>query len=520
MSSRRARKRRGEAVKSGWFGRGVMVLGVGAFLLLVAAYVGVRRYLHSEGFRVLLSEQASRVLGVPGQFSPFRWDGLQVDTPAFSAQGEAEVKNLRADSLHLEVGLGGVTKGEWHLRGANVGRIEATYDARSGTPTREEVKDTNPPVNEKTAEAKKNGWLPSEIVLDDLTIQELNGRVLLDNGEASVAGMEVKVEPAGAKRSYRATVQGGKVLVPWRYVPPVTVDRMKLRYQDKEIFLTEASAKIGSRGHLTADGEWNGLSGTHSFTGEVTDLACAEILSETWVKRLSGSVNSTFTLEGRRRDTKAHGRLSIQNGSLTALPFLDVLSAYADTRRFRLIQLTDAHADWAWQKGAIDLDKIVLASEGLIRLEGSLKIRGQALDGQFMLGLMPGTLASIPGAETVVFQPGPNGLLWAPLRITGTLDDPKEDLSDRLIVAAGARMLEVLPETGQKVLKFTQQVVGENPSKTAQKVEHAVEKGVKAIDKASGVLNQASGILGGLLGDEPPPPPEPPAPDKKEPEKK
>lgn len=492
--------------------------GVGVFLVLVAAYVGVRRYLHSEGFRVLLSEQASRVLGVPGQFSPFRWDGLQVDTSAFTAEGKGEVKNLRADNLHLEVGLSGVTKGEWHVRGANVGRIEATYDARPGTLTRQEVKDTSPPVNEQTAEAKKNGWLPSEIVLDDLTIQELSGRVLMESGEASIAGMEIKVEPAGPKRAYRATVQGGKVRVPWRYVPPVTLDRMKVRYQDKEIFVTDAGAKIGNHGYLTADGEWNGLTGTHAFTGEVTDLACAEILSETWVKRLSGNVSSSFTMEGVRGDTHAHGKLSIQGGSLTALPFLDVLSAYADTRRFRLIQLTDAHADWAWQKGAIDLDKIVLASEGLVRLEGSLKIRGEALDGQFMLGLMPGTLATIPGAETVVFQPGPNGLLWAPLRITGTLADPKEDLSDRLIAAAGIRMLEILPETGQKVLKFTQQVVGDNPSKTAQKVEHAVEKGVKAIDKASGVLNQASGILGGLLGDEPPPPP--PAPDKKEPEKK
>ncbi|MFD0895233.1 hypothetical protein KBB96_00260 [Luteolibacter ambystomatis] len=505
-------------MKRGWMGRITAVLGVGAFLILVLAYVGVRRYLHSEGFRVLLSEQASRVLGVPGQFSPFHWDGLQVDTSAFSAEGEGEVKNLRADNLHLEVGLNGVTKGEWHVRGANVGRIAATYDARPGTLTRQEVKDTHPPVDEHTAEAKKNGWLPSEIVLDDLTIQELNGRVLLSHGEASVAGMQVKVEPAGPKRAYRANVQGGKILVPWRYVPPVTVDHLKLRYQDKEIFLTDAVAKVGSRGQLTADGEWNGLTGAHAFNGKVADLACAEILSETWVKRLSGTVDSTFMVEGRRGDTQAHGRLSIQGGTLTALPFLDVLSAYADTRRFRVIQLTDAHADWAWQKDAIDLDKVVLASEGLIRLEGNLKIRGEALDGQFMLGLMPGTLATIPGAETVVFQPGPNGLLWAPLRITGTLADPKEDLSDRLIAAAGIRMLEVLPETGQKVLKFTQQVVGDNPSKTAQKVEHAVEKGVKALDKASGVVNQASGILNGLLGNDPPPPP--PAPDDKEPEKK
>ncbi|BCU77545.1 hypothetical protein llg_22600 [Luteolibacter sp. LG18] len=497
-------------------GRAGAVLGVGAFLVLVGGYVGVRRYLHSEGFRVLLSEQASRVLGVPGQFAPFKWEGLRVDTPSFEAGGEGGFQNLRADRMHLEVGLKGVTSGVWHVRGANVGRVDVTYDARSTTPTRQEAKETHPPVNEGTAEAKKNGWLPSEVILDDLILQEVNGRVLLDGGTASLSGMEVKVKAGDAKNVYDAEVQGGKVVAPWKFVPPMTLDRMKLRYRDKEIFITQATATVGSRGHLTADGEWSGLTKRYTLGGNVTDLACADILSDTWVKRLNGTISSSFALEGGGPDLQAQGRLSIQQGVLTALPFLDVLSAYADTRRFRVIQLTEAHADWKWTKEATDFDKIVLASEGLVRLEGSMKIRKGAIDGQFMLGLAPGTLGTIPGAETVVFQPGPNGLLWAPLHVTGTLEDPKEDLSDRLIAAAGIRMIEVLPETGEKVLKFTRQVIGDDPSKTARKVEHAVEQGVKAIDKASDVVNQASGLLGGLLGNDPPPPP----PEKKEPEKK
>lgn len=129
-------------------------------------------------------------------------------------------------------------------------------------------------------------------------------------------------------------------------------------------------------------------------------------------------------------------------------------------------------------------------------MEGSLSIRGETLDGVFRLGLAPGTLANIPGAETDVFLPGERGLLWTPLRITGTLDDPKEDLTDRLIAAAGLRMFDVIPETGEKVIKFTRSVIGENPSK-------AVDQGMKIIDEGTKAVRGAGDILNGILGNEP-----------------
>jgi hypothetical protein len=139
------------------------------------------------------------------------------------------------------------------------------------------------------------------------------------------------------------------------------------------------------------------------------------------------------------------------------------------------------------------LSKLVLASEGLVRLEGDIHIRGRDLDGNFNLGLAPGTLVSIPGAETRVFSPGPHGLLWTPLRITGTLDDPKEDLTDRLIAAAGLRMFEVIPETGEKVIRFTRSVVKDAPGKV-------IDQGGRILEKGSDIVNDVGGVLDGILG--------------------
>ena len=79
----------------------------------------------------------------------------------------------------------------------------------------------------------------------------------------------------------------------------------------------------------------------------------------------------------------------------------------------------------------LDIKDIVIASEGLVRVVGDMSVNKGELDGRFKVGVVPGTLSHIPGAETKVFLRGEKGLLWAPLRITGTLEDPKEDLTEK-----------------------------------------------------------------------------------------
>jgi hypothetical protein len=199
------------------------------------------------------------------------------------------------------------------------------------------------------------------------------------------------------------------------------------------------------------------------------------------------------------------GSLNHTDGVLTALPLLDALAAYADTTRFRRIALNEGKVDYEWEDGALNLRKIAIGSEGLVRLEGSLKMdKEKRLDGHLRLGLVPGTLARIPGAETIVFTPGERGLLWTPLRITGTLDDPKEDLTERLIEAAGMRMIEIIPETGEKALKFTREVLNKDlQSHIKQGAGDVIDQGRQVIDDAKGAIKEVEGIFDVLRGKEP-----------------
>jgi len=500
--SRRSRRRRSTSGGAGWLGKAAVTLIVAGLLVAGVMYSMVRSYLHSEDFRRLLSAKASQAANMTGEFTPFRWEGLAVDTSRFEATGNDVIRNLRVEGLHTEVGLGGLRRGVWEILGSRAQRLEISLDA-----TKPSVIPVPPPphaINLQPVD-KKAGWLPEQVEVQGVDIGDLLVRALLPQGEASASGLRVRAESDRSNHSWRAEASNGSIRLPFPLLPEIRLGRASIRYQDNQIYLTSATATGWKDGRLQTSGEWNAQTGEYTLQGDVSGVKCGDILNQDWAKRFKGDVSSDFTLENLTGISTAKGHLSIHNGSVTALPILDSLAAYADTRRFRLIALSEASTDWSWKKGEILFSNLVLASEGLVRLEGRLIIRGKELDGTFRLGLAPGTLASIPGAETDVFAPGKKGLLWAPLRITGTLDDPHEDLTDRLVSAAGARMFEVIPETGEKVIKFTRSILGDNPSKTIEKGTKLIEKGTKIVDDLGGVNN----LLDGLLGRPKPPTPEP-----------
>jgi hypothetical protein len=462
-------------------------------LLLVGlgiGYLGLRAYLHSESFRKFLSAQAGGAAKVTGGFAPFRWDGLAVETGGFDATGEGIIAAVEADGIATEVGFGGVSRGVWELRGTRISRLQIQLNA----PEDSIPSPTAPEEHRKAVVKKQPGWVPEKVELSSLDIGELVLRGELSAGPVKASGMRVHVLPAAGKNAYKGEITGGSLELPWKWLPRLHVNSIRGTYRDGSAFITKAEITAWREGRISAFGEWNGDSKVFSFEGDLDGVKCDEILNDNWARRLTGNISSTFAVSNISGTTVMNGEMEILNGTMTALPMFDALAAYADTRRFRILQLNEARTKWRYSSGEILFTDFVMGSEGLIRLEGNMSVNGQALDGRFRLGIVPGVLSNIPGAETHVFQPGALGLLWTDLHVTGTIDDPKEDLTERLIEAAGIRMFEQIPESGEKVLKFTRSVLGENPIE-------AIEKAEKIIEEGENVIKGAKGILKGILGD-------------------
>ena len=392
----------------------------------------------------------------------------------------------------MDIGLHRAGEREVILRNAKVAQIELALDltgAKEESAPFTDEKDI-PQTREKT-ERWYDRFVPDEVKLSELDIGRSSLRVEVDKGAMAFSGMKWHVEPGDSSGSYIATGTGGEILLPWSYIPPLRMQRADLRYQDSTVFLTNSDFRLYENGYLTLAGEASVIGGGFSFDGALEDVMAAEVLPENWVRKCSGELNSKVTIRGDQESKVVDGSLVLSNGVLTGLPILDSLGAYGGNPRFRRLALNEASLNYRWEDGRLTLSDIKLGSEGLMRVEGKLVVEeDEAIDGNFMIGLTPGTLASIPGAETKVFVPGPRGLLWTSLRITGTLDDPEEDLSNRLIAAAGMRMFEVIPETGERVMRYTSTAMTEDMARRI-----TGEGGI--IDQGTGILDSGKRIISG-----------------------
>lgn len=502
----RRTKRRKASVKRPWLGKALAAVMI-AFVLAVGVGYGIlRSYLHSDAFRKFLSAEASSTAGVTGEFGLFRWQGLALETSSFEATGPSLITAVRADDLHTEVSLDGVMRGVWEIRDSHARRLEIFLDASK---LAAEVENSTRP-HPAASGPKRPSWFPHDAELQGVDVGEVAVKAALPQGPLTVGGVRFHAEQAVGKNSYRGEINGGTIRLPSPLLPELRLDHARFRYQDEHVFLTDSTLNLWTNGRLQSSGEWDMKSRQFSVMGDAYDLKCDEILKADWAKLVTGDIATTFTLGNPLGFSQASGKLTLKNGTLTALPMLDALAAYADTRRFRILALNDAHTDWRWKKGEIALTNLLLSSEGLVRLEGSLIIRGREIDGQFRLGLAPGTLATIPGAESDVFVPGERSLMWTSLHLTGTLDDPKEDLTDRLINAAGLRMFEQIPATGEKALKFTRSIIEQSSGTT-------LKQGAKILEQGTGAARDITGILGNLLSGETPPEPDksPPPPESR-----
>ncbi|NRB26658.1 MAG: hypothetical protein HRU37_03150 [Roseibacillus sp.] len=472
MASRRARRRAGSSRGSStrvWLGRllvGILVLGA---LLVPVGYMWLKNYLRSDGFRLLVNLKVSEALEVEAEFDKFKWDGIELSAPNFIAEGEGLIRRIEAEELKTEVRFVPLLRKRVETEELQVRRLHVEVDV-----TRD-----GPQFEESGRQVVK---------FETARIDELSG--VVDFGETALRWDEVKgiLKPGQSRGSYEAALSRGQLLTPLSLFPILDLQKANLRYIDDELILKNGSWKVFSSGRLATEGEIDFGSGDYFFEGSLDDVQCDEVVPEDWAKRITGELTSNFTVEGEVGETPLiAGDLRVSDGHLTALPVLDRIASYTATERFRRLSLRRAELKFRQEGKRLELTDIVVVSDGLLRIEGSLTIEDGQLDGDLHLGLTPSTLASIPGAAHRVFHPGREGLHWAPVKITGTTKYPREDLSDRLIAAGFEWMYEMV--NGQLVLRQGGKVAGEVAKTLWKTGGAAAELGAEIIGRGSDILS-------------------------------
>jgi hypothetical protein len=237
-------------------------------------------------------------------------------------------------------------------------------------------------------------------------------------------------------------------------LPGLEVGAVRLRYKEPALFVQSAELRQGATGTVNAEGEVR-FGERLDLHAKLAGIDVTPLLSNDWRVRLRGKLDGEVRVQSALPATDSpvvSGSLRLSEGQLEALPVLDEIALFTGLQQYRRLPLSRASADFQQDGGTLRATNFVAESDGLIRIEGGFTVANGAIDGTFQVGVTPASLQWLPGSQARVFTESRGAYLWAPMRLAGPLDKPREDLSPRLAAAAKDAVIE---KVGSTVIEAT-----------------------------------------------------------------
>jgi hypothetical protein len=428
------------------------------FIALIAGFlifhVWFNAYLESPAFRQLIGVLTSTQMKAAGEYQPFHFSGTAIYSDAFKARGSAKTffSELEANQIRAEINLGGLWKKAWEIDEINVQRLEAVlgHTDTAGASAQEPEAAGGAP---KPAEANPLfNWLPKKVDLRKIVIHDTNLKWGENSSQpGSVSGAMFTLIPDGDAWN----IAGENGAVSQRGGPDLSIDHMRLRYQRPSLFITEAQFRNNGGGTVDLSGEVD-FESKLDVLAKLNKVPVTPFLREDWRAKLRGNLSGEVRTRGAlplQGAPAAEGSLSLAQGELEALPVLDQIAAFTRTQSFRKLNLSRMSAKFTQARGRTTVTDFVAESQGLICVEGGFTVENSSIDGTFQVGVTPSSLQWLPGSQSKVFTVSRNGYLWTRVRLTGPVNSPKEDLSQRLVAAAGGAVIETIQSTIQELPK-------------------------------------------------------------------
>jgi hypothetical protein len=410
----------------------------------------MRSWLEGEGFRTWLTARSATLLQSEVELDGLAWQNREVTATLFRAKGYEEAGFAQLDLRGVRAKPEGVKEKLIQIPGITVQSLDLRFgDDRLQRPAAATAAETNAPVAEKGA---MPGWLaqflPTGVRVDEITVLSTNVLVERAKGEAVFAlkGLNTTIQPDFSTQLWEFAGRGGQMFLPGQ--PPLKVDDLALRWKGTELFVDRCGLGIFTRGRIEGRGEIRfDDDGLFDLDLEISAIDIKDLVQGDWKDRLRGTISGPVKISGPPGNLRYEGTLELADAMVQSMGLLDQLARYTKAEQFKHLPLQTARVDFVKQGDRIELRNLILQSDGLVRIEGSIDLDGETLVGQLQAGVTPGTLRWIPGAEQKVFTEDRAGFRWSPLELSGTIRDPKENLSSALLLAAGEAVVEDLPRS-------------------------------------------------------------------------
>lgn len=402
-------------------------MAIGLAVLVLGAHWWLNRYLHGEAFRQLISAKTAAALRAEGEYLPLHWSGTTAYSDGFHARGlpGAALRELRADQIRAEVVLSGLLRNEWRISGLDVQRLTAKVGQSS---------DANASSAPRQAERSAVRVELEPLRIHDGNIEWTMGGVF--SGAVRRARMVVKF----GEGSWEASASSGELRL--GDVQPLRIEQAHARFQREAVFVTDSLLHMADGGKVTVNGQ---IAHDSDLTLRHDGVPVDPWLPKDWRGKLIGKARGESRVRGRLGEPNAlsaEGNIELSHGKLEALPVLNRLAVFTGSEQFRQLELHKARTDYTWTPARLTLQRLAMESTGLLRVEGGCVVEKGALNGEFDVGVASATLRWLPGARARVFTVERDGYQWTKVKLQGPTDNIQEDLSSRLIAAAGTQLFE------------------------------------------------------------------------------
>lgn len=479
----------------------ILILG-GIFLValvgsLFAGKLAIQNWIQGDGLQSVIQKKAESHLKAQVNIDDVQWNRKSAFVGKLTARGyeEAAFSKLNLDALRANIGI---KDNAFDVSEISVSRVygEFSNDRLQG-------KAAEPETIEVPEKSNLPGWLkgyiPQRTVIGEVEIGSATLEVKDDTGKTSMAIRETRasIQPDLNTGVVKIEANGGKIELA-EPAPPINIRESSLRFQSPNLFINNASLEVYDGGHIAGLGEVSfGEVSTVDLDLKVSGIDIKKVVNDEWKGKVSGTVRGPVKVSGTTDHLVQKGTLHLENGVLEAIPILDKIGKYTKSKRFSRLVLNQAQADFVLDGEVLELRNIQLESDGLTRVEGVLDKEGEAISGVLQVGVTPGTLRWIPGAEKDVFTESRDGFVWTTMKLGGTTDQISEDLSARLMSAAAMDIVDKLPANLQNTLKG---IIGGGTEVTP--TDPASPADGKAVDPADQVKDLILDKVGDEVGDQ------------------
>ena len=401
------------------------------FLIAIAAGVAVffspllTRYVEGDAFRIAMEEETAKGLHFPqARYAPIRRTGaFTASSDSFGADnGQKAMKSLDAYSVTAKFDPWGVFLRQWRFTDVHV---------QSG--------DVEIQIYEAYPESvRPKPWfaifLPNRVYLEKIESEHANITWRFHGERAGFFGTQLFITPNGRDFEYVAT--GGRLKM--AIVPDLDLRRTHLLIT--KTLLTVYDLDLASDSHSEESIRVQGRAGLSQdksidVKANFNSVPIRQWLPAEWKGRVKGSAFGDIRWTGKDpklESSSGEGSLRIDNGQVDDVPLLNKLAEVAQKKSFERLDLNECSLAFTWHYPEIDIKDITVEEKGKFRIEGDISVNRRVLRGTIKLGLTREYLDWLPNPEEV-FSRRSSGYLWTDVHLSGTIDDPRQDLSQRII---------------------------------------------------------------------------------------